>query len=121
MKKSFVFILLAIIYLPNTTQAADKFHFKPVYNYQKADLVKQLKTAKTDTDKLNLLNSLAFDNNELEESPGYIDTLYLDQIIKINESTCLMDNKPYLTLSLALREDVKGKYAAGLKLLKRAV
>ena len=121
MKKSFVFILLAIIYLANSTQAADKFHFKPVYNYQKADLVKQLKIAKTDTDKLNLLNSLAFDNNELVESPTYIDTVYLNQIIKTNESAGLLDNKPYLTLRLALRENAKENYAAGLKLLKKAV
>ena len=121
MKKSFVFILLAIIYLPNTTQAADKFHFKPVYNYQKADLVKQLKIAKTDTDKLNLLNSLAFDNNELVESPTYIDTVYLNQIIKINESAGLLNNKPYLTLRLALRENAKENYPAGLKLLEKAV
>src|ERR1700744_3679605 len=121
MKKSFVFILLAIIYLPNSMQAAGKFHFKPVYNYQKADLVKKLKTARTDTDKLNLLNSLAFDNNELVESPAYIDTVYLNQIIKINESTGLLNNKPYLTLRLALRENAKENYPAGLKLLEKAV
>ena len=36
------------------------FHFTPVYNYNTADLQKRLHNAKTDTDKLNALISLAF-------------------------------------------------------------
>ena len=97
------------------------FQFTPVYNYNKADLLRQLNSAKTDTAKLNLLFSLAFDNNYLVESPAYIDTGYVKQIISINERAKLFDDTPFRTLELALREGAKNNYAGEIALLKTSI
>ena len=115
---AFVFFIVALSY---SVFAAEPFHFTPVYNYDKADLIKQLNAAKTDTAKLNLLFSLAFGNNELVESPEFIDTGYLKQIININERAKLFDDTPFKTLQLALREGVKNNYAAEIALLKTCI
>ena len=114
----FLFLVTAFSY---SAVAAESFHFTPVYNYDKADLVKQLNAAKTDTAKLNLLFNLAFDNNGLVESPEYIDTGYLKQLISINERAKLFDDTPFRTLQLALREGVKNNYAAEIALLKTSI
>jgi len=121
MRKACLVFLFLITALSYTARAAEPFHFTPVYNYDKADLIKQLNAAKTDTARLNLLFSLAFDNNDLVESPEYIDTGYLKQIISINERAKLFDDTPFRTLQLALREGVKNNYTAEIGLLKTAI
>ncbi len=97
------------------------FHFTPVYNYNTADLQKQLHNAKTDTDKLNALISLTFGNNELVESPDFIDSVYLNQIISINKTAKLFDSKPFETLRLAIRADRAKDITRELPLLQTAV
>ena len=121
MRKAYLVFLFLIGALSYSVVAAESFHFKPVYNYDKSDLLKQLNSAKTDTTKLDLLFSLAFGNNELVESPEFIDTGYLKQIISINERAKLFDDTPFRTLQLALREGVKNNYAAEIALLKTSI
>jgi len=118
-KFSLIFLLFTTAFA--FSAVAQHFHFAPVYNYNKSDLAKQLKTTKTDTGKLNLLFSLAFDNNDLVESPAYIDTGYLSQIILINERARLFEDQPFRTLQRALREGAKNNYAVELTLLKAAI
>ncbi len=119
-KFNLIFLLLAMA-LSYSAVASERFHFAPIYNYSKADLVKQLTITKTDTGKLNLLFSLAFDNNDLVESPSYIDTFYIKQIISINERAKLFDDKPFVTLLLALREGYKNNYTAEIALLTTTI
>ena len=121
MRKTSLLFLFLIVTLTYSAKASEPFHFTPVYNYDKADLLKQLKAAKTDTVKLNLLFSLTFDNNDLVESPLYIDTGYIKQIISINERAKLFDDTPFRTLQLALSEGVKNNYAAEIALLKTSI
>src|SRR5436190_3319092 len=116
-KFSLIFLFLTM----SLNYAIAQFHFTPLYNYDNADLVKKLETVKTDTGKLNLLFSLAFDNNGLVESPSYIDTFYINEIISINERSKLFDDKPFRTLLLALREGAKNNYPAEIALLKTSI
>jgi len=121
MKKFSLVFLLVTSALAYPAAALGRFHFTPVYNYKTDDLVKQLKTTKTDTGKLNILFSLVFDNNGLVESPAYVDTVYLKQLLNINEQVKLFDDKPFRTLQLALREDIKSNYTAEIALLKTSI
>jgi two-component system, NtrC family, sensor kinase len=104
-----------------TSPAKAAFHFTPVYNFNTADMQKRLHNAKTDTDKLNALISLTFSNNQLVESPDYIDSVYLNQIISINRSAKLFDSKPFETVRLALMADKAKNLTHELSLLQTAV
>jgi signal transduction histidine kinase len=121
MRKTCLIFLFLIITLAHSAHAAGRFHFSPVYNYDSNDLIRQLNTAKTDAAKLNLLFSLTFNNNGLVESPAYIDTGYLNQLITLNERANLVDDKPFRTLRMALREGVKNNYTDEIALLKTAI
>ena len=46
MRKACLVFLFLIAALSYTAGAAEPFHFTPVYNYDKADLIKQLNAAK---------------------------------------------------------------------------
>ncbi|MGC4037004.1 MAG: ATP-binding protein [Chitinophagaceae bacterium] len=121
MKKNSLVFLLLLMVLSYSTVASDRFNFVPVYNYNTDDLVKQLKIAKTDTGKLNLLFSVAFGNNKLVESPSFIDTSYINQIIEINTRAKLFDDEPFLTLLQAIREGAKTNYVAEITLLTKTI
>jgi signal transduction histidine kinase len=121
MKKNILVFLLLLMILSYSAVASDRFNFVPLYNYNTEDLVKQLKFAKTDTGKLNLLFSLAFANNALVESPSFIDTSYINRIIEINSRAKLFDDEPFFTLLRAIREGNKTNYAAETALLTTTI
>jgi len=115
---NFVLLILAF---SCSIKAFAQFSFSPIYNYDKAELKNQLNHTKTDSAKLNRLFSLAFGNNELVESPSYIDTTYIHQIITINKQYKLFDDQPFRTLLQALREGVTGNYNGEIILLTTAI
>ncbi len=118
-KRLFITFLLSIVAC--ATFATEPFHFNPFYNFKTPALKQDLQSAKTNEDKFNILFSLAFNNNQLVESPAYIDTAYLNQLIALNQTAQLFDSKPFVILRLALREGVKTRYHQELLLLQKAV
>jgi two-component system NtrC family sensor kinase len=118
-RKIFITFLLAIFAF--AAFATEPFQFNPVYNYKTPELKQQLQQAKTNEEKSNILFSLTFNNNQLVESPAYIDTVYLNQLIALNQTARLFNSTPFITLRQALREGVKNHYPEELSLLQKAV
>ena len=120
MNKKHIVALVVCCTLAIRLLAQPHFHFTYAYNSDKKELIRQLNVAKDDASRLNTLNNLIF-YFPLVEGMADLDTLYLNQLITLNQTAKLIDVKPYLTLRAALRIDIKNNPHGVLLLLEKAV
>jgi two-component system NtrC family sensor kinase len=118
MKKSFLILLLIIA--PIVSIAQGKYFVKTYYDVSDKDLLSKLAKAKSDTLRINLLNSLIM-SIETNNDPGNIDTSYITRIISINAKAHLINDLPYQLLLQSVLASRKHDYIKSLNLYKQVV
>ena len=118
MKKS-LFIFLLIL-TPVFAMAQGKYFVKTYYDVTNKDLLSKLAKAKTDTLKINLLNSLTMYVDNIND-PGGIDTGYISRIIATNAKVHVIDDQPYQLLLKAVLAARQKDYVKSLDIYKQVI
>jgi len=118
MKKT-LFVLLLLI-SPVLVFAQGKYYVKTYHEITNKQLLSRLAKAKTDTMRLNLLNSLIMDATDIN-NPGSIDTGYINRLISINGKAHLINDTPYQLLLQGVLACRKHNYVSALTIYKQII
>jgi two-component system NtrC family sensor kinase len=114
-------ILFLLVALAIFSQAKDKVRLKTYYNYtEEKELQKLLPAAKSDYDKISILNGLAV-GYWTNSDPANIDTVAISELIRINGSARILDDAPYRDILEALKAGRLHNFVKELALFKQAV
>jgi two-component system, NtrC family, sensor kinase len=114
MKKIIVAFLL---FVHGSLLAQEASPVRACYDCQKEELLTQLSKAKTNSERIGILHNLSL--NGIENDSVY-DTIYLHQLIKLNQSAKLVKDDGYKTLLAASTAVYKNDYNGALALMKKA-
>jgi signal transduction histidine kinase len=115
MKKVYIIYLLLIAPLFALSQSKSGYHVKNYHDLPLNVLSGKLKAAKSDTERMNLLNTMIFSVYNTYEDDSYdFDTSAIHKLIALNKKAGLINDQPYETLLLVLRAHFKHDYVKEL-------